>query len=198
MEKFERPGYKAEDLEIKSQAELEDAKLLVAKYQKAIEKYETSKRGPSGEFKENEEKEKALVEKIKEKVYKELEERGRLSHLARIGDLENLLKKEAPGFNLEIIRAMDNKNDQKENLWQLAGFVTPDRKSIYVIPSFDFIVGPGEVLDWFDGGRHYDGTQNLGHSDEVKKMAKGEWDSRLERWVPKEKGIIRTRYEQSH
>lgn len=195
MEKFERHG-KAEELEIKSSSELEEAKHVIARYQEAIEKYEASRgNAVSREPKEAGEKERALVEMVKDKVYKELEDRGRLSPLARIGNLENLLKKEAPGFNLEMIIAMDNESDPKENLWLLAGFVSPDRKRIYVIPGLDIIVGPSEVLQWFDGGRRYDGTQSLGPG-EVQKLALGEWDSRLERWVPKEKGVIRTRYEQ--
>ena len=43
MEEFEHSDYKAEDLEIKSQADLEEAEKTILKLQKAVERYKTSR-----------------------------------------------------------------------------------------------------------------------------------------------------------
>lgn len=198
VNRFEQGAVSKEDLDIKSEAELEEAKSLVARYQKAIEAYETLRGGSvSRESTGSEEKDRLVVERIKEKVYKKLDERGRADPISQIEDLSKFLEKEAPGFRLEVLKAFWDRKERKdsENIWTLIGIVTPGGKKIYVMPTLDSIVGPGEVHKWFDGGRHYDGTQNL-QSDEVQKIATGEWNPDRKIWEPKEKGIIRTHYEQ--
>ncbi len=110
-----------------------------------------------------------------------IEPAGRLAPLARLSGLHEWLKRNYPNIKVEPIGILN------QDLWLLL-VLTSDGKAGVVLPALDSIIGPGEVLEWFEGGR-YDGTQALLHAN-ISSLARAVWDENAQRWQPHVKGRI--------
>ncbi len=110
-----------------------------------------------------------------------IEPAGRLAPLARLSGVEEWLKSNYPSIKAESIGMLN------QDLWLLL-VLTADSKAGVVVPALDSIIGPGEVLKWFEGGR-YDGTQALLRAN-ISSLAKAVWDGNAQRWQPDIKGRI--------
>lgn len=110
-----------------------------------------------------------------------IEPAGRLAPLACLSGVEEWLKRNYPKIKAEPIGMLN------QDLWLLL-VLTSDGKTGIVVPALDSIIGPGEVLKWFEGGR-YDGTQALLHAN-ISSLARAVWDENAQRWEPHVKGGI--------
>lgn len=179
--------FKNEGFEITSEGELKEVRTYLKRIQDAISRFE------SGRSKNPEEKtrEEENINNLAGKILKEINQQGRASKFARSGNLQDYLKKLDPNVRLEILDDLHAQNTDKENqVWTLAGIVSPDGKTMYVMPALDTIVGTGNARKWFsEPGRQYNGTQDLAFED-VKKLAVGEWDGKKNEWIVKQRGVI--------
>lgn len=106
---------------------------------------------------------------------------GRASPIARVPQVTDWLRSSYPGLQAIPIRMLT------EEIWLLL-VLTADGKTGVVIPALDSIIGPGEVMKWYEGGL-YDGTQALVLSN-VWSLATAERDDERGVWQPREKGRI--------
>jgi hypothetical protein len=106
---------------------------------------------------------------------------GRAAPLARLAELTEWLRKNHPSIRAEAIGELNR------DLWLLL-VLTADGNTGVVAPALDSIIGSGEVLRWFEGGR-YDGTQALVRAN-VWSLAKAVRDATTMTWQPSVKGRI--------
>lgn len=93
-------------------------------------------------------------------------------------NLKQWLDRNYPGVKVEPVIF-------HRDVWLFA-LLTRDMLTGIGIPMIDFVIGPGEIYQWFEGVR-YDGTQSLGRRN-IIKLAKAEYKE--DNWICIEKGRI--------
>lgn len=123
----------------------------------------------------------ANLEKVAFELLDLIEPSGRGAPLARLPELTDWLRKNHPDIEAESIGGLNR------DLWLIL-VLTADGKTGVVVPALDSIIGPGEALKWFEGGR-YDGTQALVR-DNILSLGTAVRDAETQTWRPRGKGKV--------
>ncbi len=121
------------------------------------------------------------LENVAYQILDLIEPYGRGAPLAELPKLQQWLSQNHPGIRVESIGEMNR------NLWLLI-VLSADRINGLVVPALDSLIGPGEALKWYVGGR-YDGTQALIRRN-ILSLAHAIYDPSQQIWVLKKKGHV--------
>ena len=121
------------------------------------------------------------IEEVGYKILKNIAPQGHASPLSRLPNLQQWLSENYPQIKAESLRMFHN------DLWSLI-VLTADGKNGVAVPAIDLVIGPGQIMGWYVGGR-YDGNQSLREKN-IQTLAHALFDNSKKEWIPVEKGRI--------